>query len=75
MPNAMPKEPLPGLQNSSSTTAVSSAELEAYIVKVKAAWRADEQAMTWEQKIAAIERMWERSAELARSRESQPPNR
>ena len=74
MPNAMPREPLQNLQIPSLTTAVSPAELEAHIVKVKAAWRADEQAMTWEQKIAAIERMWERSAQLARSRERDPPS-
>ena len=74
MPNAMPREPLHALQKPNLTTAVSPAELEAHIVKVKAAWRADEQAMTWEQKIAAIERMWERSAQLARSRDSNPPS-
>ena len=72
MPNAMPREPLQNLQIPSLTTAVSPAELEAHIVKVKAAWRADEQVMTWEQKIAAIERMWERSAQLARSRDNNP---
>ena len=74
MPNAMPREPLHNLQKPRLTTAVSPADLEAHIVKVKAAWRADEQAMTWEQKIAAIERMWERSAQLARSRNSNPPS-
>ena len=52
------------------TTAVDPAELEAHIVKVKAAWRSHERDMTWEQKIEAIERMWERSAQLARAREN-----
>jgi hypothetical protein len=51
------------------TTVVNAAELEAHIVKVKAAWRAHERSMTWEQKVASIERMWERSAQLARARE------
>ncbi|MFM9971290.1 MAG: hypothetical protein ACKVQK_23145 [Burkholderiales bacterium] len=35
----------------------------------KAAWRARARAMSWEEKIAAIERMRERSAALRRARE------
>ena len=56
------------------TPAVDPADLEAHIAKVKAAWRGHERAMTWEQKIAAIERMRERSAQLARAREKIIPN-
>ena len=52
-----------------TTVAVNVAEVEAHIAKVKAAWRQHERAMTWEQKIQAIERMRERDAQLARARE------
>ena len=55
------------------TTVVDPADLEAHIAKVKAAWRNHERSMTWEQKIAAIERMRERSAQLARAREKIAP--
>ena len=68
MSNAMPSP-----RKTAATTVVDPAELQAHIVKVKAAWRSHEQAMTWEEKIAAIERMWERSAQLARARELQAP--
>jgi hypothetical protein len=44
------------------------AELLAHVQRVKAAWRAHEKAMTWEEKVAAIERMRERSQQLARAR-------
>ena len=44
-------------------------DMEAHVVKVKAAWRQHERTMTWEQKIQAIERMRERDAQLARARE------
>ncbi len=64
---------LPSLPSIGSTPSINPAELEAHIVKVKAAWRAHEKAMTWEEKIAAIERMWERSAQLARARELHTP--
>lgn len=64
---------MPSPLSTSSTLTVNPAELEAHIVKVKAAWRAHEKAMTWEEKIAAIERMWERSAQLARARGLQAP--
>lgn len=50
-------------------TVVNAADVEAHVAKVKAAWRKHERAMTWEQKIAAIERMQERSTQLLRARE------
>ena len=37
---------------------------KAHVAKVNAAWRERERAMTWEQKISAIERMQERNAQL-----------
>ena len=76
MSNAMPEEALhnpPAIAG--CTPAVDPADLEAHVAKVKAAWRGHERAMTWEQKIAAIERMRERSAQLARVREKIIPNR
>lgn len=54
---------------SGCTALVNAADIEAHVAKVKAAWRAHERAMTWEQKIEAIERMQERSAQLQRARE------
>lgn len=75
MSNAMPEEALhnpPAIAG--CTPAVDPADLEAHVAKVKAAWRGHERAMTWEQKIAAIERMRERSAQLARAREKIIPN-
>ena len=54
--------------SSGCTTVVSAADVEAHVAKVKAAWRERERAMTWEQKIAAIERMQERNAQLVRAR-------
>ena len=53
---------------SGCTTVVSAADVQAHVAKVKAAWREHERAMTWEQKIAAIERMRERDAQLLRAR-------
>jgi hypothetical protein len=44
--------------------------LEEYVRKAKAAWRSHAQAMTWEEKVAAIERMWERDRLLKESREA-----
>ena len=70
MSNAMPSPPA----IAGCTPAVDPADLEAHIAKVKAAWRNHERAMTWEQKIAAIERMRGRSAQLARAREKIIPN-
>lgn len=66
MPNAMPSLP----PTTGCTPAVNPADLEAHIAKVKAAWRNHERAMTWEEKIAAIARMRERSAQLSRARET-----
>ncbi len=37
---------------------------------MKAAWRTHAAALTWEEKVAAIERMWERDAALRRAREA-----
>ena len=39
------------------------------VVAAKAAWRKHAQSLTWEEKVAAIERMWVRDAELKRMRE------
>ncbi len=39
------------------------------VVKAKAAWRKHAQSLTWEEKVAAIERMRERDAELKKIRE------
>ena len=51
-----------------TTYAVNVVDVEAHIARVKAAWRQHERAMTWEQKVEAIERMRERDAQLARAR-------
>lgn len=51
------------------TAAIDPAEVQAHVARVKAAWREHERAMSWEQKVAAIERMWERSAQLDRARQ------
>lgn len=39
------------------------------VVTAKAAWRKHAQSLTWEEKVAAIERMWARDAELKKVRE------
>ncbi len=39
------------------------------VVLAKAAWRKHAQSLTWEEKVAAIERMWARDAELKTVRE------
>ena len=39
------------------------------VVAAKAAWRKQAQALTWEEKVAAIERMWMRDRELKKIRE------
>ncbi len=46
------------------------ARLQQYVAEVKAAWRKHAQALTWEQKVAAIERMREREALLKAAREA-----
>ncbi len=43
--------------------------LEQYVVNAKAAWRKHAQSLTWEEKVAAIERMRERDAALKVARE------
>lgn len=55
--------------SSGCVTVVNVADIEAHVAKVKASWRKHERAMTWEQKIAVIERMQERSTQLLRARE------
>jgi UDP-N-acetylglucosamine:LPS N-acetylglucosamine transferase len=44
--------------------------LAEHVVKAKAAWRAHAQQLSWEEKVAAIERMWERDRLLKESREA-----
>lgn len=51
-----------------ATLAAATVTLLDYVVKAKAAWHAHQVAMSWEEKIAAIERMRERSAQLSRAR-------
>ena len=48
------------------------ARLEQYVAEVKAAWHKHAQALTWEEKVAAIERMRERQALLKAAREFVP---
>ena len=67
----MSNEPLEYPSRPRVTTTINPADLAAHVAKVKAAWREHERAMTWEQKIAAIERMRERSAQLDRAREAE----
>ena len=55
-----------------TTLTVKVCDVEAHIAKVKAAWREHERAMTWEQKIEAIERMRERDQQIARVRVALP---
>ena len=44
--------------------------MEQHVVQAKAAWRKHAQSKTWPEKISAIERMWERDAELKKAREA-----
>ncbi len=44
--------------------------MERYIASAKAAWRAHAQHLSWEEKIASIEKMWARDKALKASRES-----
>jgi len=45
-------------------------EFEAFVARRKLAWREHAIKMTWEEKIAAIERMWERDKSLKIAREA-----
>ena len=45
------------------------ASLEQHVAATKAAWRKHAQSLTWEEKVAAIERMRERDAALRIARE------
>ncbi len=47
-------------------------DLEAYVVRVKAAWRDTERNQTWEEKVAASERMRERDRAVKAAREALP---
>ena len=40
-----------------------------HVVMAKAAWRKHAQSLMWEEKVAAIERMWARDAKLKKVRE------
>ena len=44
--------------------------LPEHVAEVKNAWRRHAQALTWEQKVAAIERMRERAAQLKAVRDA-----
>ena len=46
------------------------ARLLQHVAEVKAAWRKHAQSLTWEQKVAAIERMREREALLKAARDA-----
>lgn len=43
---------------------------EQHVARVKAAWRKHAQSLTWEEKIAVIERMRERDRALKRARDA-----
>ena len=43
---------------------------EQHVAQAKAAWRKHAQSKTWEEKVAAIERMWKRDAALKEAREA-----
>jgi hypothetical protein len=45
-------------------------DFEAFVARRKLAWRTQALAMSWEEKIAAIERMWERDKALKAAREA-----
>ena len=54
------------------TATVLVADVQAHIAKAKASWRTHEQALSWEEKLAVIEKMRERSAQLLRARQQVP---
>ncbi len=45
-------------------------EFEAFVARRKLAWREHAIKMSWEEKIAAIERMWERDKSLKIARDA-----
>ena len=53
-----------------STDILKPEEFEAFVARRKLAWRQHAIKMTWEEKIAAIERMWERDKSLKIAREA-----
>jgi phage shock protein A len=46
------------------------ARLSEHVAEAKSAWRKHARALTWEQKVAAIERMRERAAPLKAARDA-----
>ena len=50
-------------------------EFEAFVARRKQAWRQQAIQMTWEEKIAAIERMWARDQSLKIARASIAANK
>ena len=55
-----------------SVASLDPADLAAYVERVKASWRIAERAKTWEEKVAAIERMRERDRLIKASRDALP---
>ena len=45
-------------------------DFEAFVARRKQAWRAQAQQLSWEEKVAAIERMWDRDKALKAAREA-----
>jgi hypothetical protein len=52
-----------------ANTPIAPGEFEAYVARIKQQWRIRASELSWEDKIAAIQRMRERSAALAVARE------
>lgn len=53
-----------------STDILKPEEFEAFVARRKLAWREHAIKMTWEEKIAAIERMWDRDKSLKIARDA-----
>lgn len=45
-------------------------DFEAFVARRKQAWRTQAKQLSWEEKVAAIERMWERDKALKAAREA-----
>jgi len=45
-------------------------DFEAFVARRKQAWRTQAQQLSWEEKVAAIERMWDRDKALKAAREA-----
>jgi hypothetical protein len=63
---ATPKQPI----NAQALDVLDPVFMDRYIAATKAGWRAHARQMTWEEKIASIEKMWARDRALKVSRES-----